>query len=134
MLHVFPRLARYLLVGALLFVAGWAAGQERRATEKTVMHVVAFTPADGVTPEGIGELRAATAALTASVPGMRRAWVGALRQPLAVGDTKRTHGLIFEFADVPSREAYSKHPARVEWAKIWEKVRGSGTVFDVVGE
>ena len=123
-----------LFAGALLFAAGWAVGQERRATEKTVMHVVAFTPAEGVTPQVLDELKSATAALTGSIPGMRRAWVGALRQPLVVGDAKRTHGLIFEFADVASREAYSKHPARVEWAKLWEKVRASGTVFDVVGE
>jgi hypothetical protein len=134
MMNRFRLVLPYGLAGVLLLTAGWAIGQERRATEKTVVHAVAFTPADGVTPQDFEALKTATATLPQSIPGLRRAWIGKLRQPLAVGDVKRTHGLIFEFSDLPSREAYTSHPARVEWAKIWEKVRASGTVFDVVGE
>jgi hypothetical protein len=54
---------------------------------------------------------------------------------LVVGDITRTHGLILEFDDVASKEAYSNHPNRAPWADVWGKVRvPRSTSFDVIGE
>ena len=124
-----------LLLVALVFTAGYVVGQERAMTQKTVIHAVAWTPTEGFTPQSLEELKQATAVLVQSVPGMQRAWVGKLRQPLTVGNATRSYGLILEFDDLKSREAYSTHPNRAAWAKVWEKVRAPGaTVFDVLGE
>ena len=125
----------YMLLAALVFAAGSVVGQERAVMQKTVIHAVAWTPIEGFTPQDLEELKQATAVLVQSVPGMKRAWVGKLRQPLTVGNATRSHGLILEFDDLKSREAYSTHPNRAAWAKVWEKVRTPGpTVFDVLGE
>ena len=61
--------------------------------------------------------------------------MGKLRRPLTVGDVSHTHGLIFEFDDMQSREAYSQHPSRDPWIQVWGKVRTTRpVVFDVIGE
>ena len=119
----------------MLFVAGYLAGQARGATQKTTIHAVAWTPTDGFTDQDFEDLREATAKMAGELPGMRRAWIGKLRRPLLHGDAERTYGLILEFDDVKSREAYSSHPARAAWAEYWSKARAPGpTVFDVIGE
>lgn len=125
----------FVLVGSMIFVAGWLTGQQRATTEKTTVHAVAWTAAEGATEQGLADFKRATEELITSMPGLRRAWVGKLRQPLVVGDITRTHGLVLEFDDVKSKEAYSNHPSRVPWAAVWSKVRvPRSTNFDVIGE
>lgn len=124
-----------VLVGSIIFVAGWLAGQQRATTETTTVHAVAWTAAEGASAQGLADFKKATEELITSMPGLRRAWVGELRQPLVVGDITRTHGLVLEFDNVKSKEAYSSHPARVPWAEVWSKVRvPRSTNFDVIGE
>ena len=124
----------YFALGTLLFVSGWAVGQERGATEKTALHVVAFTTPDGMTQQDWDAFKQATATLVTTMPGLKRAWAGKLRQPVVMGDVTRTHGLVLEFDSLKSRLAYSSHPTREPWAKTWEKVRKTGTIVDVIGE
>ena len=124
-----------LAVVGLVFASGWVAGQQRATTQRTVVHAVAWTAKEDATPEGLEEFKQATESLVGSMPGLRRVWVGKLRQPLIIGDLKRNYGLILEFDDLATREAYSSHPNRVPWAAVWEKVRLPGsTNFDVIGE
>lgn len=126
--------AVFAAAGILIGTAATATvAQDRPATEPTVMHVVAFTPTDGMTPQDLGELRRATETLVRSVPGMKRAWVGKLGRPVAADGETRTYGLILEFETWSAREAYSSHPARAAWAPAWNKVRKSGTIVDVMG-
>ncbi len=123
------------LAGAFLFLGGWVLGQQQAKLQETVMHAVAFTPTAQFDDQKMAEFKKATETLAHTVPGVRRAWVGKLRRPLTVGDATRTHGLIFEFDDLASREGYSSHPNRVPWAEVWEQVRMPGaTVYDVLGE
>ncbi len=129
------RLVLLMLLGITIFVAGWLTGQQRATAEKTTVHAVAWTVAEGATVQGLADFKRATEELITSMPGLRRAWVGKLRQPLVVGDITRTHGLVLEFDDVKSKEAYSSHPSRVPWAEVWSKVRvPRSTNFDVIGE
>ncbi|OFV98716.1 MAG: hypothetical protein A3H94_05425 [Acidobacteria bacterium RIFCSPLOWO2_02_FULL_60_20] len=122
-------------VSGVVFTSGWLVGQQRAATQRTVVHAVAWTAKNDATPEGLEDFRRATETLVDTMPGLRRAWVGKLRQPLVVGDLRRDYGLILEFENLPTREAYSSHPNRVPWAAVWEKVRIPGsTNFDVLGE
>ncbi|MEO5894648.1 MAG: Dabb family protein [Vicinamibacterales bacterium] len=128
------KMVAYTVLAVCLVAVGVVRGKQPAGTEQTVMHVVAFTLHDGVTTPDLAALESASAELVRSVPGLKRAWVGKLRQPLALEGETRTHGLIFEFIDLPSRQAYSSHPARAVWAKVWDKVRKSGTNLDVIGK
>jgi len=124
-----------MMVGSTLFVAGWLMGQQTARNENTVVHAVAWTAANNLSPQALQDFESATATFAAGVPGLERAWVGPLRAPLTQGDVTRTHGLIFEFKDMNSREAYSKHPTRDAWLKAFGSIRdGRPVVFDVVGE
>ena len=129
------RLVLLVLLGITIFVAGWLTGQQRATAEKTTVHAVAWTAAEGATEQGLADFKRATEEMISAMPGLRRAWVGELRRPLVVGDITRTHGVILEFDDLQSREDYSSHPSRVPWADAWSKVRvPRSTNFDVSGE
>ncbi len=125
-----------LLTGVcLVFVAGWLMGQQAARNEKTIIHAVAWTAKAGTSDATLAAFEESTAKFVAGVPGLQRAWVGKLRQPLKVGDNTHTHGLIFEFSDIQSREAYAKHPSRPAWIEGFGEVRsGRPVVYDVIGE
>ena len=126
----------FLLVAAIMVLTiGGSLGQRNASTEKGTVHAVAWTAGESFTPQGFEDFKKATADLIGTMPGLKRAWVGKLRVPLVVGEVTRNYGLILEFEDLKTREAYSTHPARVPWAKVWEKIRIPGsTNFDVIGE
>lgn len=123
-----------LLAGGMLFVAGWVAGSQSAATQKTVIHAAAWTALEGMTQQQFDDFKKESAALVGQVPGLRRAWVGKLRAPVTVEGVQRNYGLIVEFDDVKSKEAYSaNHPS--PWYEMFGKLRQPGsTNFDVVGE
>ncbi len=122
------------LVGCTLFLAGWLLGKETAATQKTVIHSAAWTALDSMTAEQFDNFKKETAGLVGKVHGLRRVWVGKLREPVTVEGAKRDYGLIAEFDDVKSKEAYSAdHP--MPWYANFNKLRKAGsTNFDVVGE
>ncbi len=123
------------MFAGLIFMAGWLMGQQSSRNEQTIIHAVAWTAVDGASQEAMEDFKKSTAGLVDAIPGLRRAWVGKLRRPFAVGDASHTHGLIFEFDDMQSREAYSQHPSRDPWMQVWGKVRViRPVVFDVIGE
>ena len=102
----------FLFMLGLVFLAGWIVGQNRATTEKTTIHAVAWTAAKEATEQGFEDLNKATEELVNAMPG-----------------------LVLEFDNVKSREAYSDHPSRVPWADAWSKVRvPRSTNFDVIGE
>ena len=60
------------LAGATLFAAGCVVGQQTATSQKTLMHVFAYTPLQGATPLDYDNFKKATAALAGKVPGLRR--------------------------------------------------------------
>ena len=126
-----------LLVGSLLFVAGCRAAQQPATTEKTLMHVFAYTPLEGATSQDFENFKKATEGMVGKIPGLRRVWVGKLREPLpaATAADPRLYGVAMEFDDVKALQVYADHPAHKEWEKIYEKVRVRGTTtLDILGE
>jgi len=121
---------------ALFFAVGCAVGQQAGGTEKTLMHVFAYTPLEGSTPQDYENFKAATAKMVGEIPGLRRAWVGKLREPLpAGGDVMRLYGVAMEFDDEAALQVYANHPAHDEWGAVYEKVRQRGTTtLDILGE
>ena len=46
------------VAGTVLFLTGRMAGQVTATSQKTLMHVFAYTPLESATPEGFEEFRA----------------------------------------------------------------------------
>ena len=123
------------LTGCLLFAAGLVLGQQMGTTQKTLMHIFAYTPLKGSTPQDYENFKKATAGLVGKIPGLRRVWVGKLREPLPAGEAVREYGVVMEFDDAKALQVYADHPAHTEWVKVYEKVRLRGTTtMDIPGE
>ena len=129
----FSRTVLTVLAAAVMFFAGWLIGQETAATQKTVVHAASWTALDGLTQQQLDQFRKETAGLVGKVPGLRRAWVGKLREPATFDGQKRDFGIILEFDDVKSKNDYSTtHPQ--PWYDHFNKLRKPGSSnFDVVG-
>ena len=119
-----------------MFMAGCLVGQQTGTPPKTLLHVFAYTPLEGATQKDFEDFKKATGDLVGKVPGLRRVWVGKLREPVpAENDIIRTYGVAMEFDDVQALAAYANHPAHKEWEKAYEKVRVRGTTtLDILGE
>jgi antibiotic biosynthesis monooxygenase (ABM) superfamily enzyme len=124
-----------LAAGMLLFLAGCVAGRMSAGSQKTLLHVFAYTPLKGSTPQDFEEFKKATAALVGQIPGLRRVWVGKLREPLPVETRIHTYGVAMEFDNAEALDVYAKHPAHAAWVKVYDKVRLEGTTtLDILGE
>ena len=133
----------YVMMGSVLLVAGFQMGEEmakgqtspQAATQKTLLHVFAYTPVEGATQKDFDAFQQATADLVGKIPGLRRVWVGKLRRPLDQGDSKRVYGVAMEFDDAAALDVYANHPAHTEWVKVYDRVRVPGTTtLDIRGE
>ena len=132
------------VAGVLLLTAAWQIGEQSgrsqaaaspAVTQKSLMHVFAYTPVKGATQADFDAFRKATADMVGKVPGLRKAWVGKLRHPLKVGDDTREYGVAMEFDNEAALDAYAKHPAHDEWVKAYSRVRVEGTTtYDILGE
>ncbi|MBI4465117.1 MAG: Dabb family protein [Acidobacteria bacterium] len=135
MQHTVERKAVFLLVGGLLFLAGCLVGQQAATTQKTLMHVFAYTPLEGATQQDFENLKKATVDMIGKIPGLRKVWVGKLREPLPQESRLHTYGVAMEFDDAEALAVYADHPAHVEWVRVYEKVRMRGTTtLDILGE
>src|SRR5947207_15986378 len=88
------------LVVPIVFLAGCFVGRQTTGPEKTLMHVFLYSPLPGATPQDFDNFKKATGDMVGAVPGLRRVWVGKLREPTpAENDTVRTYGVAMEFDD-----------------------------------
>ena len=124
------------LGGSVLFLAGCLVGRQMPATQKTLLHVFAFTPPEGAMQKDFDDFQKATGDMVGKIPGLRRAWVGKLREPVpAEADSIRTFAAAMEFDDVQALNVYASHPAHTEWNKVYQRVRTrSSTTLDILGE
>lgn len=122
------------LAGLLLLLGGCAIGRETAPSERPLLHVFAYTPLDSATPQDYAAFEAATRAMVGKIPGLRKVWVGKLREPTpAENDRIRTYGVAMEFDNVEALAAYAHHPVHAEWNRIYERVRQQGTTtLDIV--
>lgn len=124
-----------LLAGGMLFGGGWLLGQQTATTQKTLLHVFAYTPVEGATQKDFDDFKKATADMIGKVPGLRKVWVGKLRRPLTQGEKQRVYGVAMEFENADALDAYAKNPVHEAWVKVYDKVRVEGTTtFDILGE
>ena len=122
------------LVGSLLLLVGCMIGRETAPSERPLMHVFAYTPPDTATQQDYAAFETATRAMVGKIPGLRKVWVGKLREPIpAENDRIRTYGVAMEFDSIEALAAYAQHPTHAEWNRIYERVRQQGTTtLDIV--
>lgn len=121
-------------LGTLLFAAGCMVGQQA-GTERTLMHVFAFTPLEEATEQDFADFHAATAEMVEQIPGLRRAWFGRLLQPLPSSGPLREYGVAMEFDNVEALRIYADHPVHRAWEEVYARVRVQGTTtLDIPGE
>jgi stress responsive alpha/beta barrel protein len=135
-MHKIRSRANVLIVaGALLFLAGCVTGRLTAGSQKSLLHVFAYTPLEGSTPQDFEDFQKATAAMVGQIPGLRRVWVGKLREPLPVETRIHTYGVAMEFDDAAALDVYAKHPVHDEWVKVYTRVRKEGTTtLDILGQ
>lgn len=124
------------LAGVVLFAAGCVVGQQTATTQKTLLHVFAYTPLQGSTPQDYENFKRATAGMVGKIPGLRRVWIGKLREPIpGSGGDIREFAVAMEFDDVQALRVYADHPLHREWEPVYEKVRKIGTTtLDILAE
>ncbi|MBI4461066.1 MAG: Dabb family protein [Acidobacteria bacterium] len=125
-----------VLVGAPLLFSGCAAETPAAGRQNTLLHIFAYTPLETATEADFEAFKKATADMVDRIPGLRRVWVGKLREPLPVpGDYIRTYGVAMEFDNIEALQVYADHPAHKEWESVYERVRVRGTTtLDILGE
>jgi hypothetical protein len=103
---------------------------------KSLMHVFAYTPVEGATQQDFINFTKATHDLVGKIPGLKRVWVGKLREPIpGENDKPRTFGVAMEFENEDALKVYATHPAHDQWVRVYEKVRVPGTTtLDIMGE
>ena len=118
-----------VFAGALmLFLVGCGLGRQTGEKEKTLMHVFAYTPLENATQQDFVNFEKATGEMVGKIPGLRRVWVGKLREPVAAeNDRIRSYGVAMEFDNVEALETYARHPVHTDCVKIYERVRQQGT-------
>ena len=84
---------------ALVFCAGYVAGQQKAATTKTLIHSAAWTASKDFNTKDFEAFRAVVGGLIGKVPGLKTAWVGKLQKPITVDGVTRDYGIVLEFAD-----------------------------------
>jgi hypothetical protein len=118
-----------IIAGVLLiFLAGCEVGRQTGGKEKSLMHVFAYTPVEGATPQDYANFEKFTGDMVGKIPGLKHVWVGKLREPIAAeNDRVRTYGVAMEFENAQALDAYAQHPAHREWMQVYERVRQQGT-------
>ena len=120
------------LLTAMLLTSGAAS-----AGQKALLHCFYFTPIAEASEAEWKAFHEATDNLPRKIKGLRRVWVGKLRDRAAVSQQVklgRSYGACFELADETALESYAAHPAHADWLKAYEKVRVAGTTtFDILG-
>ncbi len=133
MQRIIGRKVLLLLAGTMLFGAGWLAGQQKAATQKTLIHSAAWTSLKDMKQQDFDAFRQVVGGMIGKVPGLKRAWVGKLQKPFVAGALTRDYGIVLEFDDVNTWNAYvSKRPQEFEDA--FAKIRiPDSTNFNVIG-
>ena len=118
---------------ALVFCAGYVAGQQKAATTKTLIHSAAWTASKDFNTKDFEAFRAVVGGLIGKVPGLKTAWVGKLQKPITVDGVTRDYGIVLEFADEATWNTYvAKRPQEFEDAFAKIRIPGS-TNFNTMG-
>ncbi len=133
---------KILLISALVLMVGigaFAAMQKKAAkagkmsaAPSTLIHFITLKWKDDATPAQRQAALDGAAKMAGVVPGLQRVWTKKVKLQTQTADGKDFDAIIaMEFTDAAALEAYTKHPARDEWYKIYIPIRQESRTHDV---
>ena len=122
------RIGLAVLAGAVLFAAGFVAGQNKFGQPKTVIHVVAVKFKADSTPDQQQKALQGVLDMAAKIPGIKNVWIKSTRvQPQGY-----SAAFVIEFADHAAADAYAESPIRNVWFnKVYNPIREESRSFQI---
>jgi Stress responsive A/B Barrel Domain len=136
-------LKKTLLISSLVLVVACGAftlqkkaakaGNIAKATAPTTLiHFITLKWKDDATAEQRQAALDGAAKMAGVVPGLQRVWSKKVKLQTQTADGKDYDAIIaMEFTDAAALEAYTKHPMRDEWYKIYIPIRLESRTHDV---
>jgi redox-regulated HSP33 family molecular chaperone len=116
------------VAGALgLFTAGLLMGANKFGQPKTLIHVVTVQWNDGTTDAQKQAVYDGVRKMAGEIPGIRNVWTN----PIKVQGQGYNGAFVMEFDSKEAMDAYAKHPAHDEWAKVYGPVHKESTTHDI---
>jgi hypothetical protein len=113
------RFAVVALAGAGLFFSGYAAGQNKYGTPKTIIHLVTIKWKAGTSEADQQKALEGVKEMAAKIPGIKNVWIKAER--LQPRDFNAAFAI--EFADRAAADRYAEDPAHAAWDKFYLSIR-----------
>jgi Stress responsive A/B Barrel Domain len=123
-------------LGALLFIAGVAAGslrarsvagQNRFGQPKTVLHVVLYKFKDATSNYDRENAVNGIKEMAAKIPGIKNIWIKTERNQ--VKDFSGVYAI--EFASPDAAADYAESPVHEAWSKKWQELRENSLSFQI---
>jgi hypothetical protein len=116
------------VAGALgLFTAGLLMGANKFGQPKTLIHVVTVQWNDGTTDAQKQAVYDGVRKMAGEIPGIRNVWTN----PIKVQGQGYNGAFVMEFDSKEAMDAYAKHPAHDEWAKVYGPAHKESTTHDI---
>lgn len=116
-----------------VFAVGTLVGAANLEKPKSVIHVITFMWADGVTPAKKTEVMAATEKMARATPGVTRIWTKGLKVQ-GPKPEYANNAIVMEFESQEAFNKYAGSPAHKEWYKVWIPARGESRTHDITNE
>ncbi|MCZ2155968.1 MAG: Dabb family protein [Bryobacterales bacterium] len=130
--HIVRSAAAIAVLGGV-FGAGILVGAANLEKPKSVIHVITFMWADGVTPAKKAEVMAATEKMARATPGLTRLWTKGLKVQGPKPEYSN-NAIVMEFANQEAFAKYADSPAQKEWYKVWIPARGESRTHDITND
>ena len=129
--------AAALVAGAVLFLAGFAAGnlhgssaavaQNRFGQPKSVIHVVVYKWKNTTSQDDKDKALGGLKTLATQIPGVKNLWLKTMRNQIR--DFDGVYAI--EFASHEAAADYAESPKHETWRKRWEELREQSLSFQV---
>ena len=118
-MHHRMRIALGTLIAALLFFAGYAAGQNQFGQPKTVLQVslIKFNP--GVSDADGQKVIDGVRKMAAQIPGIKNIWLKAARMEPRDFDA----AIVIEFVNRAAADRYAESPVHDAWSRQLQQIR-----------
>lgn len=111
----------------VLFTAGLLMGANKFGQPKTLIHVVTIQWNDGATDAQKQAVYDGVHKMAGEIPGIRNVWT----KPIKVQGEGYNGAFVMEFDSKDAMDAYAKHPAHADWAKVYGAAHKESTTHDI---
>ena len=124
------RLGLALAAAAALFAAGYAAGQNKYGTPKTIIHISLIKwKADAPEAEKQKAL-AGVREMAAKIPGIKNIWM----KPIRMQPRDYHTAFVIEFEDKAAADRYAEHPLHEAWRVPFLAIREASISPQITNE